>query len=228
MSESIFKTIFVVVFAMVIIVIATALVVLVMDFSAFKADFHKAYFPDYMYNNPMGMGYPQNAYGNPMNLGGQENKVDEEFLKMANGQWASDASASTSYNNGYGQAWAAKNATGAPDTYFYGDNGTAWAPQNITASTETLTLTFDKAVHANGVNIKESYGSGAITKVEIGQGENLHSVWEGVDPTRGLNYLRVTFEKTNYLVNTIKITLDGNKKSPNEWMEIDAVQLVGE
>lgn len=229
MSNHVFKIVIVTIFMLLVLSIATCLAILAVDFRAFKADFHTVYFPNYGYNQGI---YPQGEMGNSMmgyGMPQQDSKIDQEFLDMAHGQWASGAIASSTYNAGYGSdAWDVKNATGKPNTYFYGDNGTAWAPQNITGSTETLTLTFDKAVYATGVNIKESYGSGAIVKVEIGQGKTLHVVWEGKDETRGLNYLKVAFDKTDYLVDTVKITLDGARKSPNEWMEIDAVQLVGE
>lgn len=67
-----------------------------------------------------------------------------------------------------------------------------------------------------------------MTKIELKDTDDqYHKVWEEIDTTRGLNYLQVKAEKTSYKVNGAKITLD-TTKSPNEWTEIDAVQLVGE
>ncbi len=225
MKNSTFKIVLSMIFILIVLVFVTAFVILVMDFRTFRTDFHKAHFPDYNLNNYLGC---QPGMEIPMSYNelDQSNKVDEEFLKITNGQWASEATASSSF--GAGEAWQAKMATGKPNVFYYGDNGNAWAPQNIAGTTETLTLTFAKSVYATGVNIKESYGSGAIVKVEMGLGTNLHTVWEGNDDTRGLGYLKVAIDKTSYKVDTVKITFDGNKKSPNEWSEIDAVQLVGE
>jgi len=226
-SKSAIPEVFYVILLLLLFVIAVSLLVLAVDFKSFKADFHKAYFPDINYND-MGCLGCDFGYGNPMG-GDQSSEVDNEFLNLENAQWATGATASSSYSSyGVGGAWSAMMATGKPDVYFYGDNGNAWAPQSMVGSTETLTLTFDTPVYATGVNIKESYGSGAIVKVEIGDGTTLHKVWEGQDPTRGMNYLKIAIDKTSYKVDTVKITFDVSKKSPNEWSEIDTVQLVGE
>jgi hypothetical protein len=50
-------------------------------------------------------------------------------------------------------------------------------------------------------------------------------VWQGNDPTTGLNYLMVKFPKTAYKADRVKITLATNVVQG--WNEIDAVQLVG-
>ncbi len=208
-------------------IIAVALLGLMVEFNVFKKDFHKVYFPDYSQTNCLGC---QSMMGNSMVGAGYgfTSNVDDDFLNLPDSQWASQATASSSYGAGYGSnTWQAMMATGKPDVGYYGDNGNAWAPQNMSGGTETLTLTFAKSVYATGVNIKESYGSGAIVKVEMGDSVALHTVWEGDDATRGLNYLKIPVEKTSYKVDTVKITFDTSKKSPNEWSEIDAVQLIG-
>ncbi len=208
--------------------IVICLLGLVVEFNDFKKDFHKAYFPDYNQANCLGC---QPLTENSMMGNGYSDltKVDDDFLNLSNSQWASQAVASSSYGSETGNsAWSPLMATGKPDVGFYGDNGKAWAPKNISGNIETLTATFSKAVYATGINIKESYGSGAIIKVEIGNDADLQVVWDGNDLTRGLNYFKINFEKTKYKVNTVKITFDTSKKSPNEWAEIDAVQLIGQ
>jgi hypothetical protein len=50
-------------------------------------------------------------------------------------------------------------------------------------------------------------------------------VWQGNDPTTGLNYLILRLKPTDYLTNRVKVTLATNI-IPG-WDEIDAVQLVG-
>lgn len=157
-----------------------------------------------------------------------ENASDSEILKEANGQWATDVKASSTYADATGNnSWSAKQATGQPNVNVYEDNSSAWAPKEKNKGEEYLELTFANPVYAYGVRVKESFGSGAITKIELKDAKGEYqNVWEGVDTTRGLNYLQVQFDKTDYKTNVVKITLD-TTKSPDDWTEIDAVQLVG-
>jgi hypothetical protein len=143
------------------------------------------------------------------------------------GQWAAEATASSSYNDAQGDAsWSAKQATGAPDVEKYSDDGHAWAPKTQDGGIEWLDLKYAKPVHAAEVRIRESMGSGAVVKVELFDGAGAgHIIWSGNDPTTELNYLTLQFKPTDYLVNRVKVTLATNV-IPG-WNEIDAVQLVG-
>jgi hypothetical protein len=81
-------------------------------------------------------------------------------------------------------------------------------------------------VHASEVRVRESMGSGAVIKVELfDEAGAAHTIWQGVDPTKDLNYLILQFKPTAYTVNRVKVTLATNV-IPG-WNEIDAVQLVG-
>ncbi len=150
---------------------------------------------------------------------------DAQILAETNGQWANTATASTQYGD---DAWSAEQATGGPDVDSYGDNGSAWAPKEVNKGVETLTVTFAKTVTPAGVRIRESYGSGSITKVELLDTDGVYqTIWEGADSTTGLKYLQIAVTDATYETNTIRITFD-TTKAPTEWTEIDAVQLVGE
>ncbi|HXO30558.1 MAG TPA: hypothetical protein VOA80_24665 [Thermoanaerobaculia bacterium] len=151
----------------------------------------------------------------------------DEIKNDPDGQWASEATASSSYNDAQGDAgWSPKQATGAPNVDKYSDDQHAWAPKTQDGGIEWLDLRFLKPVHASEVRVRESLGSGAVIKVELfDEAGAAHIVWQGVDPTKELNYLILTFKTTVYRVNRVKVTLATNI-IPG-WNEIDAVQLVG-
>jgi hypothetical protein len=151
----------------------------------------------------------------------------DEIKHDPDGQWASEASASSSYNDAQGDAgWSPKQATGAPDVDKYFDDQRAWAPKTPDGGIEWLDLRYPKPVHASEVRVRESMGSGAVIKVELfDEAGAAHTIWQGVDPTKELNYLILKFKTTEYRVNRVKVTLATNI-IPG-WNEIDAVQLVG-
>jgi len=144
-----------------------------------------------------------------------------------NGQWATAATASSSYDNAKGkQSWSAMQATGEPDVERYGDDGRAWAPKSQSAGIEWLDLKYAKPVNATGVRIRESCGSGTVARVELfDEMGNAHKIWQGVDPTQELNYLTIKFPATAYKTNRVRVTLATNILPG--WKEIDAVQLLG-
>jgi hypothetical protein len=143
------------------------------------------------------------------------------------GQWAIQATASSTYNDAQGTAqWSANQATGAPNVEKYGDDGRAWTSKTPDGGIEWLELTYPKAVFATEVRVRESCGSGAVIKLEVFDEKGAaHVVWAGNDPTTDLNYLLVKFEKTAYKTNRVRVTLATNVVPG--WNEIDAVQLVG-
>ena len=151
----------------------------------------------------------------------------DEIKKDPNGQWAIQATASSTYNDAQGTAaWSANQATGAPNVDTYGDNGEAWTSKTPDGGIEWLDLKYPRPVHATEVRVRESCGSGAVIKIEVydEQGE-VHAVWQGNDPTTELNYLMVKFPKTAFKTDRVKVTLATNVVPG--WNEIDAVQLVG-
>jgi hypothetical protein len=143
------------------------------------------------------------------------------------GQWAVSAMASSSWEDAKDQErYAPWQATGAPNVDEESDSPASWTPKTASAGIEWLELTFPRAVSATGLRIRESDSAGAIIKVElIDTGNQSHALWSGTDPTRGLNYLMLSFPKTTYKANRVKITLATNL-GPG-YKEIDAVQLLG-
>ena len=151
----------------------------------------------------------------------------DEIKNDPNGQWAIQASASSTYNGAQGTAsWSANQVTGPPNVEKYGDDGNAWAPKTPDAGIEWVDLKYPKPVYATAVRIRESCGSGAVIKVELfDESSKPHAVWAGNDPTTDLNYLIVNLGKTPYKSDRVKVTLATNVVPG--WNEIDAVQLVG-
>ena len=151
----------------------------------------------------------------------------DEIKTDPNGQWAIQATASSTYNNAQGTApWSANQATGAPNVEKYGDDGKAWTSKTPDSGIEWLDLKYPKPVHATEVRVRESCGSGAVIKIEVYDEQGAaHAVWQGNDPTTELNYLMVKFPKTTFKTDRVKVTLATNVVTG--WNEIDAVQLVG-
>jgi hypothetical protein len=151
----------------------------------------------------------------------------DEIKNDPKGQWAVQAKASSTYNDAQGTSgWSANQATGAPNVDKYADDGNAWTSKTPDGGIEWLDLKYPKPVHAEEVRVRESFGSGAVIKVEIFDEQGApHTVWAGNDPTTDLNYLLVKFPKTTFTSDRVKITLATNVVPG--WNEIDAVQLIG-
>ena len=151
----------------------------------------------------------------------------DEIKNDPKGQWAVQAKASSTYNDAQGTSgWSANQATGAPNVDKYADDGNAWTSKTPDGGIEWLDLKYPKPVHAEEVRVRESFGSGAVIKVEIFDEQGSpHTVWAGNDPTTDLNYLLVKFPKTTFTTDRVKITLATNVVPG--WNEIDAVQLIG-
>ena len=151
----------------------------------------------------------------------------DEIKNDPNGQWAIQATASSTYNDAQGTAgYSANQATGAPSVDKYGDDGNAWTSKTPDGGIEWLDLKYPRPVHATEVRVRESCGSGAVIKIEVFDEQGAaHAVWQGNDPTKDLNYLMVKIPKTTYKADRVKITLATNVVAG--WNEIDAVQLVG-
>jgi len=119
-------------------------------------------------------------------------------------------------------------AVGPPDTTSSGMVTTAWTPESSNSGQQWLYLIYRIPVHATEVHIYEAYRTGAVVKVELfDENGDAHTVWQGADPTKNSpGEFPVSFSKTDYLTDAVKITLDTNKVSG--WNQIDAVQLVGD
>ena len=126
-------------------------------------------------------------------------------------------------------SWSAAQTLGEPNTFVYGDQGTAWAPQTQNGTVEHITVEFATPVFATGATIRETYGNGFVTSVEVvDQSDALHNVWSGVDPSQPgtpVDYM-VNWPETAFLVKGLKITTDTDH-DPSAYEEIDAIQLHG-
>ena len=143
------------------------------------------------------------------------------------GQWASSATASSTYNDAKDpERFSAWQATGTPNVDQASDSGNAWTPKSADGGIEWLQLKFAKPASAAGLRIRESDNGGAVIKIDLLDEQNgTHALWSGSDPTKALNYFMLTFPKTAYKVSGVKITLATNLVAG--YNEIDAVQLVG-
>lgn len=151
----------------------------------------------------------------------------EEIKNDPNGEWAIQATASSTYNDAKETAgYSANQATGAPNVDAYSDNGAAWTSKTADGGIEWLDLKYPKPVYGTEVRVRESCGSGAVIKIEVYDEQGTaHAVWQGNDPTKDLNYLIAKFPKTAFKIDRVKVTLATNVVPG--WNEIDAVQLVG-
>lgn len=141
-------------------------------------------------------------------------------------QWASKVlDFSTQFST---TSWSAAQALKAPNTNSYGDNSTAWTTSNTDAGAEFLALSFTTPVYATGITIRETYGYGFVTAVDVIDTNNVsHNVWSGVDTSKPdqINNFLVSWPRTTYQVKSVKIFINTALRS--SWEEIDAVQLHG-
>ena len=144
-------------------------------------------------------------------------------------QWASKASATSSYGPLEGDPWNASQATGAPDVDpNCGDQKGAWASKEQN-TVDTITLSYPVAVIPSELRVFQTYNPGQIVRMEMkGPSGQAKVIYEGQPqppdgcPVEGfLQNLDVGFP-----VDTVLITIDQSKLGTG-WEEIDAVELVG-
>ncbi|MCA9039182.1 MAG: hypothetical protein KDA65_02415 [Planctomycetaceae bacterium] len=147
--------------------------------------------------------------------------------------------------------WSAAQATGAPDTFRYGDEVTAWASRTPDSQDEWLRLTYEPAVEQPVmILIFETYNPGAVIEVNaappakqfkaVRGGSTIIAVpaypitdvdseegriWSGdsQELPRGINVKSIPLQ-TSYPIETLKLTLAS--KRVNGWNEIDAVGIL--
>ena len=151
----------------------------------------------------------------------------DQIKSDPDGQWATEANASSAYNDAQGTAsFSPSQATGVPNVESFGSSASAWTPKTPDGGIEWLELRYIKPVYAKALRVRESYGPGAVIKVELFDENGVpHVVWTGADATKDLNYLIVEYPKTAYKTNRVRITLATN--AVPGWNAIDAVQLIG-
>ncbi|MGH8445748.1 MAG: hypothetical protein ACREVL_10805 [Solimonas sp.] len=161
--------------------------------------------------------------------------AEERIVSDARGQWATAATASSTY--AYEKAatatvpYAPMQATGKPNVESYGDDGNSWASEKSDAGIEWLQVDFAQPVSATELRIRQNCEPGAIIKLElIDEQGGRHTVWEGVDeekyPASTIAWFVRSFEATPYKAKGARITLASN--AVHGWNEIDAVQLISQ
>lgn len=124
--------------------------------------------------------------------------------------------------------WSAAQALGAPNVPAYGDNSNAWLASVKDGTSEFIALGYPTAVYSYGATIRETSGSGMVTKVEVRDtGGVWHTVWQGKDPNvegKIADYF-VTWPVTTYKANAVRVNTNTN--ATTTWEEIDSVQLSG-
>lgn len=149
--------------------------------------------------------------------------MENRYLNDPRGQWASAATASSTF----GSSYTASQMQGVVD----GEN---WKNNNQTLGFDSAELSFDKAVAATEVRLVMPYGHGveAITQLDLRDPDgNWHTVWSGIseikrDERGPRTWFVRQFEKTAYPVNAVKITIANNLDA--NYKDIDAVQLIGD
>ena len=140
-------------------------------------------------------------------------------------QWAVSAIASSQYGD---DAWAPKQATGAPDTDECGDTTTAWAAENYD-TVEWIELDYDTPVIPTDVNIIQTYSPNQVIQVALRDLEgNYQTIYLGKPQDESDNcpfVLHIPVEGIDWQVDGVKITID--QSVLQDWCEIDAVELVG-
>jgi len=156
----------------------------------------------------------------------QKTDIDEGTLLATRetfSQWVVSASASSQY--GYPD-WGSQRVTGAPDVNMCADDSRAWASGRGSGA-EWLLLEFRVAVFATQVNVYQTYGRGAVSRITIfDANENSEVVWEGEDSTEPCpGILSVPIPQKTYRVMRVRIDLDESRTG--YWNQIDSIELVG-
>lgn len=142
-------------------------------------------------------------------------------------QWASQV---LNFSSQFGSSgWSAQQVLGEPDVFSYGDVPRAWAPRPRNGSLEFVTVSFDQPVYADAVTVRETFGNGMVTRIEvIDLDDNPHVFWQGVDPSQPGQPVdfRVDAPRTSFLVRAVMVHTDTNT-NPATWEEIDAIALHG-
>ena len=141
-------------------------------------------------------------------------------------QWASSATASSSYSN---QKWSPSQATGEPNVDTCGDNGNAWASFKDNTA-EWIELTYDMPVVPTEINIYQSYNPSQVVEVQMTDlDEKDYAAWSGEPEEVATcpDLMTITLELDKEIkINKVTIFVDQSKTGWG-WNEIDAVELVG-
>jgi hypothetical protein len=154
--------------------------------------------------------------------------MEDKYINDPKAQWASGASASSSYGNPQPSEYhLATKLIGPPDNNF-------WMNKNDDIGFEWVQADYAKPVFATEVRLIVADGTGveALNKVELQDTDGKWTtVWTGLsdvkpDARGPRTWFVRTFPKTAYKVKAVKYTVANNVKVGEK--KFDAAQLVGE
>jgi subtilase family protein/Big-like domain-containing protein/Calx-beta domain-containing protein len=165
------------------------------------------------------------------------NDDEPQFLS----QWASTViNFSSEWYDPYNpipNAWGSVQTLGPPDTPQYGDYETTWAAATPDGNgVEYITLGYDTPVFATGGTVRETYGNGFVTQLEVREAgtDDFEPVWWGTDPSLPGTPVdfEVSWSQTTFLVDALRVTTNSYHNSDingagEGWENIDAVRLDG-
>ena len=159
---------------------------------------------------------------------------EKKFVNDPKGQWPYDVDASSTRANksdDFDLGYSNIQMIGKPNVKAYGDDKNAWSPAEQDKGNEWIRASYTKTVNATEVRIRQNFGPGAVTKVELFDDKGQpHLIWEGTDNNKyepnKIQYFVINFPKTKYKVKSVRVTLATNKVPG--YNEIDAIQLVGQ
>lgn len=157
--------------------------------------------------------------------------MEDTYINDAKAQWASTASASSTFGDENGRTPSssnlAQNATGKVDS-------NTWTNNNQDIGFDWIELGYEKPVFATEVRFVTPGGEAveAISKIELQDTDGKwNTVWSGIseqqkDRRGSRTWFVQKFEKTSYQVKAVKYTIANN--IVRNYKYVDAAQLIGE
>ncbi len=141
---------------------------------------------------------------------------------VALAQWAISAEASSQF--GFPD-WSPNRVIGEPQVSACVDDPRAWASARGTGL-EWLELYYAEPVYATEVRVYQTFGRGGMARVLVVDEDGLaHLVWEGDDTGPCPGVLAVSFPRTAFRVQRVRLEIDESRQG--FWNQIDAVALIG-
>ena len=156
--------------------------------------------------------------------------MEDQYLNDPKGQWASAATASSTFGQGSGNI----SDSNRPQNVVGSVDGKRWTNDQQDVGFDWLEVTFARPVNATELRVvfEDDQGVEAVSKVELQDTAGAwHTVWSGLSDVKGdergaRTWFVRKFDKTAYQAKAAKITIANNVQ--NSYKVIDAVQLVGE
>jgi len=154
--------------------------------------------------------------------------MEDEYLNDAKGQWAREATATSSFGETRGtvaESNKPQNIAGKPDTK-------TWTNDRQDLGFDSFEAVYEKPVHATAVRVVITDGVEALSKVELRDTTGAWStVWSGLSDVKAnahgpRTWFVRTFEKTAQPVQAVRVTIAN--AVDKGYKHVDAVQLVGE